>query len=154
MSNEEFHNTNIHGAILPKHIIIWCYDPVEVRWQTKKQTYSWIPPPLRWVKSFDTWWHSRGGGAGPADPETTGPTFWLIASPTLCLQARSLCIVCWDPCTREMNQNPVTMPGLKQKLVVLFWIQNSLRSHLTASNLPGGACPRLPYLRVYANVCT
>ena len=57
-------------------------------------------------------------------------------------------------CRREMNQNPVTMPGLKQKLVVLFWIQNSLRSHLTASNLPGGACPRLPYLHVYANVCT
>ena len=35
----------------------------------------------------------------------------------------------------EVNQNPVTMPGLKQRLVAMFGPQNSLRSHLTASGI-------------------
>ena len=50
---------------------------------------------------------------------------------------------------REVNQNSVTKPGLKQRLVVISSLgpKNSLRSHLTASNsknFPGGACPQSP----------
>ena len=31
----------------------------------------------------------------------------------------------------EVNQNPVTKPGLKRRLVVVFWAQKSHRSYLT-----------------------
>jgi len=42
-------------------------------------------------------------------------------------------------CRCEVNQNPVTKPGLKQRLVVMFGPQNSLRSHLTASEIQNSA---------------
>ena len=40
-------------------------------------------------------------------------------------------------CSREVNQNPVIMPGLKQRLVVIFWAQNRLRSHVTVASFSG-----------------
>ena len=43
-------------------------------------------------------------------------------------------------CKREVNQNFVTIPGQKQWIVVTFWTQNSLRSHLTAKFLVSLNC--------------
>ena len=49
---------------------------------------------------------------------------------------------------REVNQNPVTKPGLKQGLVVMFCApkiaSEAISQHQIPKHFPGGACPRLP----------
>ena len=49
---------------------------------------------------------------------------------------------------REVNQNPVTKPGLKQGLVVMFWApkiaSEAISQHQIPKHFPGGACPQTP----------
>ena len=49
---------------------------------------------------------------------------------------------------REVNQNPVTKPGLKQGLVVMFWApkiaSEAITQHQIPKLFPGGACPQTP----------
>jgi len=55
---------------------------------------------------------------------------------------------------REVNQNPVTKPGLKQGLVVMFWApktaSEAISQHQIQKNFPGGACPQT----TLASACT
>ena len=48
----------------------------------------------------------------------------------------------------EVNQNPVTKPGLKQGLVVMFWApkiaSEAITQHQIPKLFPGGACPQTP----------
>ena len=63
-------------------------------------------------------------------------------------------------CRREVNQNPVTMPGLKQRLVVCVCLGPKIASeaisrHPKFKNFPGGAYPQPPQLvHTRANVRT
>ena len=64
------------------------------------------------------------------------------------------------PCGREANQNSVTMPGLKQRLQVMFLgpkkASEAFSEHPISKNFPGEAYPQTPpglILRANVRIC-
>ena len=59
---------------------------------------------------------------------------------------------------REVNQNPVIKPGVKQGLVVMFWApkiaSEAISQHQIQKKFPGGACPQTPRFCVHTKVDT
>ena len=53
----------------------------------------------------------------------------------------------------EVNQNPVTKPGVKQGLVVMFWgpkiASEVISQHQIPKTFPWGACPQTPQASAY-----